>query len=53
MGDHANVPRAAAPSQAAFVRMIDVSAPIQHLCELITKVSHNACPVLLLGESET
>lgn len=53
MGDHANVPRAAAPSQAAFVGLIGVSAPIQHLCELIAKVGHNACPVLLLGESGT
>ena len=47
MGDHANVPRAAAPSQAAFVGLIGVSAPFLHLYGLIAKVRNATCMIEL------
>jgi transcriptional regulator with PAS, ATPase and Fis domain len=53
MEDHANLPRAAPPSEAGFGELIGQSAPMHFLYEVIRKVSQNTFPVLVIGETGT
>lgn len=53
MEDHANLSRAALPSQDGFGGLIGQSAPMRRLYELIGKMSESTSPVLLLGETGT
>lgn len=53
MEDHADLARAALPSQAGIGGLIGESAPMRQLHELIAKVSLSTAPILLLGETGT
>src|ERR1700691_4658243 len=53
MEDHANLSRAALPSEPGFAGLIGQSAPMHRLYELITKVSQSTSSVLITGESGT
>jgi transcriptional regulator with PAS, ATPase and Fis domain len=53
MEDHANLSRAALPSQDRYGGLIGESAPMHGLYELIGRVSQSNSPVLLLGETGT
>src|SRR6202167_609816 len=53
MEDHANLSRAALPSEPGFAGLIGQSAPMHRLYELITKVSQSTSSVLITRESGT
>jgi transcriptional regulator with PAS, ATPase and Fis domain len=53
MENHANLSRAALSSQAGLGGLIGESLPMQHLYELIRKISRGTSPVLLLGDTGT
>src|SRR6202451_3299355 len=53
MEDHANLFRAALPSEPGFAGLIGQSAPMHRLYELIAKVSQGTSAVLITGESGT
>jgi two-component system response regulator HydG len=53
MEDHANPSRAALLNQTGLGGLIGESAPMLRLYEMIAKVSHSTCAVLLTGETGT